>query len=395
MGLLFGRRDAVEPDSRRAMQMPAVWHEARTTAGVNVSGDGSLQSIAVRASIDLICSLVSEMPCHVYRGDGATRKQIPLPGNLEDPGDDGNGLEDWIYQLVQSWLFRGNTYGDEVAWAPNGQTRQMALLHPDDVTYTFNGEWLVGGKKPARPPVHMRVNPIPGRKFGLSPIQVHSLQIGASLAAVGFGAQWFADQAHPSALLTNSEVALSSKVTLPDGNVTTEAEVAKRRWMAARKGNREPAVLGKGWDYKPLQVTPEESQFLQTMSYTEAQCARLFGPAVAEVLGYETGGTMTYANVVERRSDLLTFTVNKWARRVDRVLSGLLPSPQYALLDRDSLLQSTTLARYEAYAKATGNAAWKTVNEVRADEDMPSVPWGDEPTESPAPAGGVNGNAAG
>lgn len=398
MGLLFGRRDSVEETVVRELRLPPVWHDARSTGGVDVSGDGSLQSIAVRASIDLICSLVSEMPCHTYRGDGSAQVQIKTPSNLEDPGDDGMGLEDWIYQLVQSWLYRGNSFAEETAFATNGQARQMALLHPDDVSYDSVGtRWLVKGKPPTRPFRHMRVNPVPGRTLGLSPIQVHALQIGGALAATRYGAQWFADSAHPSALLRNTEVPLTSKVSLPDGSVTTEAEVSKRRWMSARRGNREPAILGKGWEYQQIQVNPEESQFLQTMGYTEAQCARLFGPAVAEVLGYESGGSMTYANVVDRRSDLLVFTVNKWAKRAERVLTSLTSSPTFVRFDRDALLESTTLARYQAHALASGTAAWKSINEIRADEDMPPVPWGDEPaptapavpTPEAAPSGGV------
>jgi hypothetical protein len=62
------------------------------------------------------------------------------------------------------------------------------------------------------------------------------------------------------------------------------------------------------------------------------------------------------------------------------VATGLLPEPRYVRFDRDALLESTTLARYEAHAKALQNR-WKTVNEVRADEDMASVPWGDVPNE--------------
>jgi hypothetical protein len=57
-------------------------------------------------------------------------------------------------------------------------------------------------------------------------------------------------------------------------------------------------------------VPEEESQFLATQGYTEAQCARIFGPGFAEVLGYESGGSMTYANVESRASHLLVYS---WA----------------------------------------------------------------------------------
>ena len=141
-------------------------------------------------------------------------------------------------------------------------------------------------------------------------------------------------------------------------------------------------LLGKGWDWKPIQITPNESQFLETQRFTEAQCARMFGPAVAETLGYETGGSMTYANVVDRRSDLLTFSLNKWLRRAERLMTALLPAPQYVKFNRDALLQSTTLARYEAHRSALENR-WRTVNEIRDIEELPPVAWGDLPNEKP------------
>ena len=101
---------------------------------------------------------------------------------------------------------------------------------------------------------------------------------------------------------------------------------------------------------------------------------------MAETLGYETGGSMTYTTVQERRSDLLTLTLNRWMRRADRVLTSMLPAPQYARLNRDAFLESTTLARFEAHSKALADR-WRTVNEVRQIEDLPPVAWGDVPNE--------------
>ena len=90
---------------------------------------------------------------------------------------------------------------------------------------------------------------------------------------------------------------------------------------------------------------------------------------------------MTYANVVDRRSDLLTFSLNKWLTRAERLLTELLPEPQYVRFNRDSLLQSTTLARFEAHGKALEDR-WRTVNEIRDIEDLPPVAWGDLPNEA-------------
>ena len=86
---------------------------------------------------------------------------------------------------------------------------------------------------------------MPGRVLGASVIERHAMQIGTSLAAAKFGAQWFADGAHPSGLLVNQS------------DITKEqADTVKARWLSLFRGTREPAVLGKGWDWKPLQVNP-------------------------------------------------------------------------------------------------------------------------------------------
>lgn len=385
MALFSGPRKATE---RRSMTMPDAWHQAfgaRDFASVDAGGLGALQSIAVDASIDLICSLASELPLHVFRGEGVNRKRLATPENLRDPGDSGQGLEDWVYCLVGSWLYRGNVYGREIEWDPRtGRARRIELFHPDDVRpQQVDGtvSWFLRGQPVERPDlfVHRRVNPVAGRVQGASVIERHAMQIGTSVSAAMFGAQWFRDGAHPSGMLHNTEAPIDQE----------QAKVVKARWMAMFRGTREPVVMGKGWEWKQLQINPNESQFLETQRFTEAQCARMFGPAVAETLGYETGGSMTYANVVDRRSDLLAFSLNRWLNRAERVLTALLPEPQYVRFDRDALLQSATLARYEAHAKALQNR-WKTVNEVRDDEDMPRVEWGDEPNGL-TPAGGVPG----
>ncbi len=386
MGVFFGRRDA-EPQ-QRALTLPfelSALNPGATIpnyATVDANGDNALRSIAVGAAVDLICSLASELPLEVFRGEGSERVKLPTPSNLQDPGANGQGLEDWIYSLINSWLYRGNAYGEIVEWdSRTANPRRVALFHPDQVRATLvDGQiqWWVNSQpwdEPARF-VHRRVNPVPGRLLGASVIERHAMQIGTSLAAAQFGAQWFADGAHPSGLLVNQS------------DITKEqAETVKSRWTSVFNGTREPAVLGKGWEWTPLQVSPNESQFLETQRFTEAQCARMFGPAVAETLGYETGGSMTYANVVDRRSDLLTFSLNKWLTRAERLLSQLLPSPQYVRFNRDALLQSTTLARYEAHKSALENR-WRTVNEIRDIEDLPPVEWGDAPNEKSQPQPG-------
>lgn len=342
----------------------------------------ALQAVAIRSCVDLVCSLGSELPVHVFRGIGASKEQLPIPANLKDPAGDGQGLEDWAYQALMSWLLRGNVYGDILDFRA-GRPVQVALHYPDDVTARMESgkpRWSVNGKEVDNPErfLHSRVNPVPGRVKGLSPIEFHAGTVGLGLTASRFGTQWFQDGGHPTGLLSNTEVRLDDE----------QAYAAKQRFLSAMRGSREPLVFGKGWSFQPISITAEESQFLATQQYSAADCCRIFGPGFAEILGYESGGSMTYANIESRATHLLVFSMNKWLCRLERLLGMLLPVPQYVIINRAGLLQSTTLDRFRAHEIALRNR-WETVNEVRDLEEMSPVSWGDEP--NPPTAQGQTG----
>jgi HK97 family phage portal protein len=344
------------------------------------AAESSLQSVAVRSSVDLLASLASELPVDVFSGTGSERRERTMPGWLEDPDGSGQGLPDWCYRVVVSWLLRGNLYGDKIETGPGDQLRQVDIFHPDRVhpqvedglvRWFHAGREVAGGRM-----LHRRVNPVPGWLLGLSPIGYHMWTIGLSLTATRFGMQWFQDGAHPGGILSNKDALLKDD----------QAKSVKDRFMAALRGTREPVVLGKGWEWQQLQVNPDESQFLETQGFSAAECARIFGPGMAEILGYATeGGSLTYSTLIDRDLHVLKYAANKWLRRLERLLSEFLPRPQYARLNRDAFLQTDTLKRYKAYATAL-DKRFMVVNEVRALEDMPAVDWGDEPNATPGAA---------
>lgn len=341
-------------------------------------GETALQSVAVGSACDLICSLISELPVDVFSGTGVDRSPKATPSYLLDPGGDGYGIEDWIAQVLISYLLRGNVFGSVLDRARSGYMTQVQLWHPDMVGGWVDSEgqiqWSFAGMQVTNEAdfLHLRVNPIPGQVLGLSMIAAHAATIGLSLTTSQFGLQWFKDGAHPSGILSNDQVDLS------DPNVV---KTAKERFMAAVRGNREPVVLGKGWKFDQIQINPEESQFLETSKATAAECARMFGPGMAEILGYETGGSLTYVTVEGKSVHLSVYTLNKWMRRIERLLTSMLPRGQYVKLNRKALLETTTLDRFGAHQLALVNR-WTTVNEVRDVEDMTPVPWGDEPNTS-------------
>ncbi len=350
-----------------------------------ISESEAAQKIAIWASWDLLCSLGSELPWSVFRGKGSDAVEVDKPSYMEDPGGEGYGYNDWAYMILQSYLSCGNVFGHVLARDPRGGFPIQVEPWPRSVMNATleNGKpiWTVQGREvPAGELWHQRAYPVAGSLLGLSPIGHHMTTIGQGISAGRFGYQFFLDGAHPSALLTNDETEIDEP----------QAKTVKERWMAVTSGSREPAVMGKGWKYAQVQISPEESQFLQTMRYTEAMCCRIYGPGIAEILGYNDEKSMQYSNVVDRRADVLVLSANKWFNRLERMLSAMLPRGQFARLTRNAMLQATTLDRFKAYELALKNR-WQVVNEVRALEDLPPVEWGDEPNDAGGTAADTGG----
>jgi len=360
-----------------AMVTPPMYAQSMATdySAVDLSAPtASLQAVACWSSIDLLASLASELPVDVFRGKGKSKEQLEPPSNVLDPGGDGHGVEDWMWQGMISWLLTGNLVGEIIGRdVRSGFPMQVALTDPGQVSADrVDGriDWTLGGRPvpDASNVYHRRVYPWPGAVLGLSPIQYHATTLGLSIAVERFGASYFTNNATPSGLLTNDDEEISEP----------RAKTVKSKFMNAIRGTREPAVLGKGWKYQALSIAPEESQFLETNQFTAAQCARIYGPGVPEVLGYDSGGSLTYATVEGRSLHLLVYTLNKWLNRCDRLLSSLTPRGQYVKLNRNALLSTTTIERFRAYTMAL-QGQWTTPNEVREKEDMKPVEWGDEP----------------
>jgi HK97 family phage portal protein len=304
---------------------------------------------------------ISTMPIDVYRT--GQQKPIPTPPVLVEPAA-GQPRHDWLYQVVVSAMLRGNATG--ITTARSGATllpAQVELVHPDRVMVTATpsgAEYRIAGRSYAREDVwHFRAYPMPGILCGLSPIEYARQAIGLGIAAEKFGAQFFGEGAMPTGVL---------KLT---GNPTpNQMKEIRDSWQRHQGNHRLPGVLLNG-DYQQISVAPNESQFLETQRFTVSQIARIFG-VPPEMVGGETGNSMTYANVESRALDFLRYSVQPWLVRLETALSALLPRNQYVKFNPDALLRSTTTERYAAHQVGI-DAGFLTVNEVRAMEDLPPL----------------------
>jgi HK97 family phage portal protein len=347
-----------------------------TAAGEAVTTETALRLSTVFACVRLLADSVSTLPLHVYRGDD--RDPIPTPPLLQRPSADFPELADWLWAVMASLLLRGNAWGVITARSgPGLLPAQVDLVDPGRVAVTTEGEGRrvirIGGVEYDRAELfHCRAYPWPGQLEGLSPIGYAREAIGLGLGAERYAARLFGDGGVPSGYLYSDQRMDKPKL-----------EQVKAEWENAHRGRRRTAVLSQV-KYQNLSIAPEEAQFIETQKANVSTIARYFGvPPV--MVGGETGGHEDYSSPEMRSTDLLQWTIRPWLYRVERAVSGLLPSTQAAKFNAGGMVRATLLDRYRAHALGI-QAGWLLPSEVRELEDRPPVAGIDDRAR---PAGGA------
>jgi len=343
-----------------------------------VTQSSASQVVAYASAVNLLSTVVASLPIEVFVGKGRTQRPARRPSWLDDPSGEGYGVEDWLKLWMSSAAYTGNVVLHIVARDGNYGPRVVDVVDTSTVRVRVEDGrrvWYVGDKRvDGADIVHYRRWPMPGRLMGQSPIERHASAFGVAIASERFGQQWFAEGAHPSQVLTTDQ-------PIDAGT----AAAIKARMLDTLQGSRGPAVLGSGMKLESFQVAPEESQFLETQSFTAAQVCRILGPGIAEILGYKTGDSMTYKNREQLALDLLSYAIDPWLVDLERQLSRMLNASQpaqagsWVRFNRNALLRTDLLTRYQAHRIALGPMEpWETANEVRDYEDQQPVVWGDD-----------------
>lgn len=356
-------------DEQRAISYQDVWGSGGNPDLFGNGIDRALRLVPVYAGTRLIADAVSSLPLQAYRKTRDGRERIPTPSLLESPSAYGTPY-DWVFRAMTSLLLRGNAWGMKVAPDTDGSPRTVEWLHPDDVSVDESAArprvFYRGREIPMGDLLHIPGYTLPGSMLGVSPIQAYAVTIDSGLFAAQFGRDWFKNGTVPSAHVKNTAKTLSPE----------QAAEVKDRVRGLRNG--EPWVTGMDWEWKALSVTPDEAQFIDTMRFTATQIAAIYG-IPPEMIGGESGKSMTYANTEQQAIQFATYTLRPWVTRLEAAISRLLPKPQYVKFNVDSMIRVDTATRWQVHETARRIGA-TSVNEIRALEDMPAIAGGDDYT---------------
>jgi len=352
-----------------------------TSSGVPVDADRAQRHSAVWSSLAAISEAHLALPLQevVRMGDDVVRRDPP--DWMWEPSP-GMSWETWIWQQSWSLAQLGRCYAFIATVDNLGYPTTMTPVADERVEWRRErgqGEWKVYLDRqevllwPRGPLWHVGLYTRPGRPEGMSPIAHHAEVIGVGLAAQKFGAQFFRDGMHPTAVFT------PTKDPGPGGAAAFKAKI-----MEVLAGSREPIMLPAGTTFERWQINPDESQFLETMRYSGEEIARIFGVNPGKI-GYSTSGSnVTYANVNQANEDWRMSGLLRYTSMFEAALSRLVPDGQRRVLrfNFDAFLRAALDERMKAYKASaeigalSGTPLW-TTNEMRNNEGYPAIEGGD------------------
>ncbi len=385
--------------TRRAQsRMPALRGQ-RTSAGVYVTPEQSLQVMAVLTSVRLVAEAIASLPVSVIIRRG--RDRLAPPAKDEQlvrlltvaPNPVVDASEFW--RIVVTWmLIRGNAY---VFVQRNGAGQVTALwpVPPTDVEVlrTQTGElayrlqhdgvetWLPVEKGYVAS--HQEI--LHYRWFGtgpegLSPIGVAREQVGISVAAVGYVGGFFQRDATPETVLTTQ------------GNLTDKQWSRLVEQMEDRhrgfENSHQIAVFEGGAKLERVSLSPADAQFLAIYKLAEGKIASMYGVPPHKIGDLERA---TFSNIEHLGIEFVQDALLPPITRLEKVTQRLFTDPEMRLrFDPKGRMRGDTAAQTASYA-AGRQWGYLSANDVRAYEDEPPIPNGDtylEPTNM-VPAGSL------
>jgi HK97 family phage portal protein len=343
---------------------------------------------AVSAAIRLIAETVASLPLLVYRtGPGGVRERAVDSWQhrlLHDQGpNDDTTTFDFLSDVAACLEASGNAYIEKLPM-PGGEL-QLYVIDPTrvHVKRATDGSKIFEARSPdgltkqlgSDRILHVRGFTIDGSPVGLSPIGLHRRSLGLIASRDEYERQFFLNGASPG-----------GAIEVPGHLDEDKVNEMARAWRAHHQGPgrwHQPAILQNGATWKSIGVSLADAQFAESSKFSVEQVARIFR-VPPMLLGLEPNRPIS---AEEEAARFLKFGLGPRLKRIERAFAAdpdLFP-PQLGLQPEflaDGLLRALTPTRYEAY-KAARQAGWLTANEIRAYENMPPDPRGNELQATP------------
>lgn len=179
--------------------------------------------------------------------------------------------------------------------------------------------------------------------IGLSPIKQNAAALGLAQAMERFGATFFSRGQQVSGILTSDQVIDQDA-----------ADQIADRWMERHSGTStslRPAVLGRGAEWKPIAIPPDEAQFIQSRGYQREEMVQIYG-VPPHMIGLVEKSTSWGAGVEWQYIGFVVTCLVPLLNRFEQwVSTELLPPELDFRFALQGLLRGDSAGRAELYSK--------------------------------------------
>ena len=359
-------------------------------SSIQVTPESAMRATAVYAAVRLLAETVAQLPLQVFEVDAdggkTAARDNPLWALLHDTPNAESTSYEWRRLVMTHLLLRGNSYCEMIPGTA-GRVGELIPLDPDGVKpflvveddgrkriwYEFTDREIQGS--PRRLLSSDEVLHIRGlgtnRWIGISPIALHAETIRNTLSTASFGGKLFANGLNPSAIIrTNAQY--------DEEDFKRFKEQIDQNY--AGLGNaKKPLVLQNIEEFKPVSMTPEDSQFIETQKFNVSDIARIFNVPPHKLAELSNA---TFSNIEEQSLEYVIYSLIPWLSNIEAALRKAV----FTVADRrdlvaefrvDGLLRGDSVKRWTAYKSALSAGAM-SINEVRRLENLNPVDNGDE-----------------
>jgi len=358
MASLWQRIFGAEIESRAAQ--PTV--PTRTAAVV--TADTALTLTAVYRAVQIIATPISKMPIDTYRYATGIELKIENPVLVNKP-DINSNRRDFLFQTVTSLALEGNAFWFK-NYGSNGQVNNLTLLPASAVSVGYKNDqnimdgvqYSYMGKTYTNTEIeHLKLFSKTGNLRGLSPIDVCRADVSAALDLRDYAKNWFTSAGVPTGILKTNQ-ALNAE----------QADTITNNWHNKQQ-NRQIAVLGNGFDYQQVALSPREALFTEIVEQNTVSIARLFGIPARLLITTVPGGSDTYTNLQDENQVFYRHTLMAYTDAITDALSNCLPRGTRVEFDYQHLFRADVATRYNYYATGI-SAGFLTTEEVREKEGL-------------------------
>lgn len=365
MANLFQRLLGIEDKEEQRSILPP----PRPVASTVVSADTALSLSAVYRAIQIIATPISKMDIKTFRFAGGIEEQIQNPLFINKPSLIET-RRDFLFQTVSSLATTGEAFWLKTLNA-NGTVNSVTIIPSSSVQvrqdtfgnklfdYSLTTSYPKAEMKTATPKEmeHIKLFSQPGVLRGMGPIQTCRDDIAAALDLRNYAANWFKNAGVPTGVLSTN-MQLTSE----------QADEITSRWHN-KQSDRQIAVLGNGFNYDPIALSPKDALFTDVQSQMIQQIARMFGVPARLLLTGVDGTSDTYTNLSDENQVFYRHTLMAYLDAIEDAMSNCLPRGTRIKFDYEGLFKADLATRYNAY-KVGVDGGWLSSDEIRAKEGL-------------------------